>query len=86
MAQGNIGYTLTKTAPVQDMLPISQLITMNVYDASGGGLVQKQVSVLITDYVIWQNPVRPPEYRLEIVGTSLWFIVNRQTIDALRVN
>lgn len=76
------GYRVTTTAPEPNMLPLNYTFNKTVYDASGGGLVPKTVSMTITGYVVWISPPRPAEYLCTITDTTMWFMFNRETIDA----
>lgn len=72
------GYDLMTTAPVPGMAAIGETRTFCII---GGNGQRQPYTAVITHYVVWNQPVRPPEYRIEIQGMGWWFIVNRETLD-----
>lgn len=73
------GYDLVTVPPVSGMVSIGETRTFCVLNTGNG---QRQTyTAIITNYVVWNQPIRPPEYRIEIMGMGWWFIVNRETLD-----
>lgn len=76
------GYDLVTVPPVNGMVAINETRIFCTYDVSKGTLQRLPHTAVITHYVVWSQPVRPPEYRIALPGTPYWFIVNRETLDA----
>lgn len=78
-AQSTAGYEVTVSAPVSGMLPIDHTFSIEVLDGATGLYETRMMRV--ERYVIWIQPIRPPEYLCVLDGTPSWFILNRATID-----
>lgn len=71
-----IGYEMTTTPPNSGMIPIGTVVMVPV--TSWSGTVNEACT--ITAYVIWRNPVKPPEYYVELASGG-WTILPRENIN-----
>lgn len=67
-------YCVTTTAPVGGMLPIGTPVTVSIQ--SGTGFTQQ--AAVVSGYVIWQQPIRPPAYLISWNGGYVWVMLQRE--------
>ena len=70
---GTYAYCVTTSDPVGGMLAIGTPVTVQVQ--TGAGFTQQ--AAVVSGYVIWQQPIRPPAYLISWNGGYVWVMLQQ---------
>lgn len=71
-------YCITSADPVGGMLPAGTAVTLPILR---GATVEQQAAV-VSGYILWRQPIRPPAYVLSWDGGLTWVILPREQFSA----
>lgn len=78
-AQPQPGYEIVRTAPSGEYLPLGTTVGKDVLDVNTRTWTRQ--TFVIEGYVTWINPPRPTDYYCTLIGTNVWYIWNRETVE-----
>jgi len=67
-------YCITATDPVGGMVAVGTPVTLPILRAEG----MMQQSAVVSGYVIWRQPIRPPAYVISWDGGLTWVMLPRE--------